>query len=40
MGVEQLDHSGEVGQRPGQAIDLVYDHDIDRALADTGEHSL
>ena len=33
MGVEQLDHSGEVGQRSGQAIDLVHDHDIDRALA-------
>src|SRR5271156_4161115 len=40
LSIEQLDHPGEVGQGPGQAIDLVYDHDIDRALADTSQHLL
>jgi len=34
MVVEQLDELGEVGERAGQAVDLVDNHDIDLALAD------
>ena len=29
MAIEQLDQLGEVGQRAGQAVDLVNDDDID-----------
>ena len=29
MGIEQFDQLGEIGQRAGQAIDLVDDNDID-----------
>ena len=31
MGIEQFDQLGEVGQRTGQAVDLVDDDDIDLA---------
>ena len=31
VGVEQLDELGEVGERAGQAIDLVDHHHIDRS---------
>ena len=40
MRIEQFDHLGEVGERPGQAVDLVDDHDIDETLADIGEQTL
>jgi hypothetical protein len=32
--VEQIDEPGEVGQRSGEAIDFVYDDDINPAVAD------
>ena len=35
-GVEHLDDLGEVGQRPGQAVDLVDHDDVDLAGADVG----
>jgi hypothetical protein len=28
VGIEKLDDAGEVGQRPGQPIDLVDDNDV------------
>jgi hypothetical protein len=34
MPVEQLDQLGEIGERPGQTVDLVDDDDIDLAAAD------
>jgi hypothetical protein len=34
VSIEDLDHPGEVRQRPRQPIDLVDDHDIDQALFD------
>ena len=37
--VEQLDHAGKIGERPGQPIDLVDDHDIDLAGFDVGEQA-
>ena len=37
MPVEELDHADEVGERPGQPVDLVDDHDIDLAGGDVGE---
>ena len=37
MAVEQLHELGEVGERPGQPIDLVDDDDVDPALPDVGE---
>ena len=36
MLVEQLHQLGEIGQRAGQAVDLVDDDDIDFAVADSG----
>ena len=36
-GVEDRDDAGEVGQRAGQPVDLVDDHDIDAAGRDVGE---
>ena len=36
-GVEDRDDAGEVGQRPGQPVDLVDDHDIDAAGRHVGE---
>ena len=38
--VEQLDQLGEVGQRAGQAVDLVDHHHIDAAVADVGQELL
>ena len=40
MGVKQLHELGEVGERPGQAIDLVDDHNVDPALSDVSEQLL
>ena len=40
VGVEELDQLGEVGQRAGQAIDLVDHDDVDPAGADVGEQPL
>jgi hypothetical protein len=40
VGVKQLHELGEVGDRPGQAIDLVDDHNIDPALPDVCEQLL
>ena len=40
MGIEQLDQLGEVGQRAGQAIDLVDHDDIDPAGSNVGEQPL
>ena len=34
VGVEELDQLGEVGQRSGQAVDLVDDDDIETTLPD------
>ena len=40
MGIEGLDQFGKVGQRAGQAVDLV-DHDnVDRPGTDVGQHLL
>src|SRR5208283_1435470 len=40
MSVEQLDELGEIHERPGQAIDLVDDDDVDPLFADVGKQSL
>ena len=40
MRIEQLDQLGKVGQRAGQAIDLVDDDDIDLAGADIVQQTL
>ena len=40
MRFEQLDQLGEVGKRPGQAIDLVDHHDVDLAGLDVGQQPL
>jgi hypothetical protein len=40
MGVEQLDQLGKVGERAGQAVDLVHHHHVDLAGAHLGEQSL
>ena len=40
MPVEQLHQPGEVGQGPGQPVDLVDDHDIDLAGCDFGQERL
>ena len=40
MLVEQLDQLGEIGQRPGQPVDLVDDDDVDLAGADLGQQLL
>ena len=40
MRVEQLDQLGEVGERAGQAVDLVDDHDLDLAGADVHQEAL
>ena len=34
MGIEQLDQLGKVRQRPGQAVDLIDDDDVDLPGAD------
>ncbi len=33
MGVEQLGQLGEVGERAGEPVDLVDDHDVDKPVA-------
>ena len=38
--VEHLDDLGEVGERAGQPVDLVDDHDVDLAGRDVGEQPL
>src|SRR5437773_2661721 len=40
LGVEDLDQPGKIGERPGQAVDLVDDHDVDPASLDVGEQAL
>ena len=40
MLVEQLDQLGEVGERAGQAIDLIDDDDVDLAGPDLVQQSL
>ena len=40
MGIEQFDQLGEIGQRAGQAIDLVDDNDIDPVGSDVIEEPL
>jgi hypothetical protein len=40
MGIEQLDQLGEIGERAGQAVDLVDHHDIDVADPQIGEKCL
>jgi hypothetical protein len=40
MSVEELDELGEVGERAGQAIDLVDDDDVDPLFTDVGKQSL
>ena len=38
--IEDLDDLGEIGERAGQPVDLVDDHDIDLAGADIGKQQL
>ena len=38
--VEELDQAGKIGERAGQPVDLVHDHDIDPARPDIGEQAL
>ena len=40
LGVENLDQTGKIGERAGQPVDLVHDHDIDSARPDIGEQAL
>jgi hypothetical protein len=40
VGIKQLHELGEVGERPGQAIDLVDDYNVDPALPYVGEQLL
>jgi hypothetical protein len=40
MPVEQLHQLGEIGQRAGQAVDLVDDDDVDLAVADIVQQPL
>ena len=40
MGVENVDDLGEIGERPGQTVDLVDHHDIDPAGLDVGKQLL
>ena len=40
MGIEQLDQLGEIGERTGQAVDLVHHHDLDLAGPHLGEQRL
>src|SRR3546814_5375202 len=37
LAVEDLDDPGEVGERAGQAVDLVDHHDVDFAVANVGK---
>jgi hypothetical protein len=40
LGVEELDQPGKIGERAGQPVDLVDDHDVDPAGSDMGEQML
>ena len=40
MPIEEFDHADEVGQRPGQSIDLADDHHVDPAGGDVGKQPL
>ena len=40
MRIEDVDDLGEVGERAGQPVDLVDDHDLDLARFDVGEQPL
>ena len=40
MGIEELNHFGEVGERPRQPVYLVNDDDIDLAGADVVQQLL
>jgi hypothetical protein len=40
MGVEDVDDLGEIGERPGQPVDLVDDNDLSPAGPDIGEEPL
>ena len=40
MGIEELNHFGEVGERPRQPVYLVNDDDIDLAGADVVQQPL
>ncbi len=40
LGVEPLDDAGEVGQRAGQAVDLVDHHDVDPPGVHLGQQPL
>jgi hypothetical protein len=40
LAVEDLDQPGKIGERPGQPVDFVDDHDIDAASPYVGEQAL
>ena len=40
MGIQHIDDLGEIGERPGQAVDLVNDNDLNLASLDIGEEPL
>jgi len=40
VALEHLDHLGEVGQAPRQAVDLVDHHDVDQPALDIGHQAL
>ena len=40
MGIQHIDDFGEIGERPGQAVDLVNDNDLNLASLDIGEQTL
>src|SRR5436309_5703176 len=40
LGVEEFDQPGKIGQRAGQPVDLVDDHDVDPAGSDIGDQML
>ena len=40
MGIEQLDELGEISKRAGQPIDLVNQHNVDRACPDIRQELL
>ena len=40
MGIQHIDDLGEIGERPGQAVDIVNDNDLNLASLDIGEEPL
>ena len=40
MGIQHIDDLREIGERPGQAVDLVNDNDLNLASLDIGEEPL